>query len=111
MDATNATVNSQSIIIALDSIVTDTDPNLDWVKWIEDERKYLRKRFPEKEYFPDDYYERLEAWWSSSPEARLIDPLLVAPLENNRFQLVDGHHRYAICIKYGITDVPVICDL
>ena len=80
-----------------DSIETD------WAKWWEIEKKRLRLRYPDEEYFPDDYYERMEAWWISSPQARAIDPIIV----DHNYKIIDGYHRYAISIIHGINSVPV----
>ena len=91
------------IVVSNDSSQKDLI-EIDWGKWWEEEKQNLRLRFPDEEYWPDDYYERLEAWWVSSPQARVIEPIIVA----EKYEIIDGYHRYAISIIHGIKELPVL---
>lgn len=97
-------------MIALDLI--ESDNQTDWAAWLAAEYKGLRKRFPlfepdDEKFWPDDYYERLEAWWTTSDEARSIEPIR-CKLVDGVYRIEDGWHRFAISKKYNLAQVPVI---
>jgi hypothetical protein len=89
--------------IAVSQLIPDCiDTN--WAEWWEIEKRNLRLRYPEEEFFPDDYYEKMENWWLSSPQNRAIDPIQI---DENSI-IIDGYHRYAISIIHGLKEVPVV---
>lgn len=93
------------IIVPTTSLITACIPT-DWAAWMDEEKKNLRLRYPEEEYFPDDYYERLEEWWVSSMDARLIEPIECTE-QDGKYLIWDGHHRYALSIINNILEVPI----
>jgi hypothetical protein len=52
-----------------------------------------------------DYVPRLETWWIQDPTR---EALVVALDSRGLGHIWDGHHRYAIAVKYGLRTVPVI---
>lgn len=80
-----------------------------WIKWLEDEKKLVRHRFGNddeaRQYFPDDYYERMEAWWAT--ERRDIDPIAVYRDKGGIIRIEDGSHRFAISHKLKHKTVPI----
>lgn len=82
----------------------------EWVEWFEEEKRKLRFRFPiiqeeDRLFWPDDYYERMEAWWAS--ERRYLEPVEVFMMRK-KVRLFDGFHRVAISHKIGLETIPVI---
>lgn len=93
--------------------LADIEPELPkefWLKWLQDEIATVRFRFGNDEealeFFPDDYYQRLEDWWSKDPHQ---EPIVVKRVVGF-VRIVDGWHRVAISHKIGLTSVPVIWE-
>ena len=84
--------------------------------WLIDEKKNLRIRYPiicpeDILYWPDDYYERMEVWWSK-PDNRTKDPIVVIHQRiADTYAIADGWHRFAISHKLGIKEVPVFVEI
>lgn len=91
------------MLVPLNQLIPDCIET-NWAEWWEQEKKNLRLRYPDEEFFPDDYYERMENWWIASEENRAIDPILIT----KQNVIVDGYHRYAISVIHEIERVPVI---
>lgn len=83
------------------------------LNWLEDEVKNLRVRYPitcpeDLIYWPDDYYEKMEQWWST--DNRIQEPIVVIKC-GDIYQISDGWHRFAISHKIGLTEVPVYIEM
>lgn len=94
------------------SLIEPERDNDFWLDWLIEEKKNVRLRFGRDEeairYFPDDYYEKMENWWST--DSRQIDPVRLER-DNGIYRIVDGWHRVAISHKIGLQFVPAILEI
>lgn len=103
------------ILVPVESINLDGQSAESLIKWFREEKTPERVRFrfgsdlEALKYFPDDYYEKLEADWATE-SVRMNVPLDLIQM-GEKYHVEDGWHRLALCYLHNVKLVPAIVEI
>lgn len=103
-------LKTEAIQLEISLIRPELSPQ-QWIDWLEEEKGLVRHRFgyddEAKQYFPDDYYDRMIEWWKTQQFSN-VDPITVYYDDKGVVQIEDGSHRLAISHLLKWETVPVV---